>query len=133
MSDVLHSDLTHPDNIDPKDIQNYDLVGFGAGIDSGKHYKPILQLADELPMVKGKHAFIFSTSAMVGEKKMVSDHSALRNILLSKGYVIVDEFHCKGHNSNSFLKYFGGMNKGRPNAEDLQEAKHFAQNLMKKL
>jgi hypothetical protein len=29
----------------------------------------------------------------------------------------------------SFLKYIGGMNKGRPNAEDLKHAEEFAENL----
>jgi hypothetical protein len=45
--------------------------------------------------------------------------------------MIVDEFACKGFNTNSFMKYLGGMNKGRPNAEDLRHAKEFAQNLQK--
>jgi hypothetical protein len=31
--------------------------------------------------------------------------------------------------TNSFLKLFGGLNKGRPNAEDLKHAEEFAQNL----
>lgn len=52
---------------------------------------------------------------------------------MSKGYVIVDEFGCLGFNTNSFLKFFGGMNKGRPNAEDLRHAEEFAQNLKQKL
>ena len=86
------------------EVQNYDLVGIGAGIDSGKHYESILKLSDELPIVKGKKAFIFSTSAIVGKKKMDSDHLTLRKILVSKGYNIVDEFHCKGFNTNSFVK-----------------------------
>jgi hypothetical protein len=38
-----------------------------------------------------------------------------------------------GHNTNSFLKVFGGINKGRPNAEDLRHAEEFAQNLKEKL
>jgi hypothetical protein len=38
----------------------------------------------------------------------------------------VDEFACKGFNTNSFLKYIGGMNKGHPDAEDLAEAGRFA-------
>jgi flavodoxin len=49
-----------------------------------------------------------------------------------KGYVIVDEFNCGGFNTNSFLKYFGGINKGKPDAEDLKRAEEFAQNLQKK-
>lgn len=53
--------------------------------------------------------------------------------LVSKGYVIVDEFSCKGLNTNSFLKCFGGMNKGRPSDEDLKHAEEFAYNLNLKL
>ena len=33
----------------------------------------------------------------------------------------MDEFGCTGFNTNRFLKYFGGINKGRPNAEDLKK------------
>jgi hypothetical protein len=29
------------------------------------------------------------------------------------------------------MKYLGGMNKGRPNSEDLKHAEEFAQNLKK--
>jgi flavodoxin len=53
----------------------------------------------------------------------------LREKLESKGYAVVDEFSCKGFNTNGFLRYFGGMNKGRPNAEDLKHAEEFATNL----
>jgi flavodoxin len=47
--------------------------------------------------------------------------------------MIVDEFNCAGFNTNSVLKLFGGMNKGRPNAEDLKDAEEFAQNLKQNL
>jgi flavodoxin len=66
---------------------------------------------------------------MTGEKKLAKDHLALREKLQSKGYLIVDEFQCKGFNTNSFLKYFGGINKGRPNNEDLNYAEAFAEKL----
>ena len=39
---------------------------------------------------------------------------------------IVDEFSCLGFNTNSFLKHLGGLNKGRPNEEDFENAKQFA-------
>ena len=69
----------------------------------------------------------------MGKEKVAEDHSLLREKLQSKGYNILDEFACKGYNTNSFLKYLGGMNKGRPNAEDLKHAKEFAQNLKKNM
>ena len=86
-----------------------------------------------MPQVTGKQAFIFSTSAITGEEKVAKDHSLLREKLQSKGYLIVGEFGCLGFNTNSFLKFFGGMNKGRPNVEDLKHAEEFAQNLKAKL
>ncbi len=126
---VLDAQIKTPLQIHPEDLQEYDLIGFGSGIYSAKHHAYLLDLADALPPVTNKKAFIFSTSAIIGKDKVAKDHSTLREKLQSKGYVIVDEFSCKGFNTNSFLKYIGGMNKGRPNAEDLKHAEEFAQNL----
>ena len=126
---VLDAQVKSPQETSSNELKKYDLIGFGAGIDSGKHYRELLDFADALPQVTDKKAFIFSTSGMTGEKKLTKDHSALREKLQSKGYLIVDEFQCKGFNINSFLKYFGGINKGRPNEEDLKHAEVFAEKL----
>ena len=130
---VLDAQIKTPQQTNPEELQKYDLIGFGSGIDSGRHYEVLLDLADKLPQVTGKQAFIFSTSAITGEEKVAKDHSRLREKLQSKGYLIVGEFGCLGFNTNSFLKFFGGMNKGRPNVEDLKHAEEFAQNLKAKL
>jgi flavodoxin len=129
MAKILDALVKSPQETGSAELEKYDLIGFGAGIDSGKHYKELLDFADALPQVMDKKTFIFSTSGMTGEKKLIKDHLALREKLQSKGYLIVDEFQCKGFNTNSFLKYFGGINKDRPNAEDLKRAEEFAQNL----
>ena len=94
------------------------------------HYKQLLDFVDGQQDVEKKAAFIFSTSAVQGQAKVRKDHSLLRQKLESKGYDIIDEFSCKGFNTNLFLKYFGGMNKGRPNGEDLANARKFATNLL---
>ena len=130
---ILDAQIKTPQQINPEEFQDYSLIGFGSGIYDAKHHKDLLDLADKLPQVTNKNAFIFSTSAMMGKAKVAEDHSLLREKLQSKGYVIVDEFACKGFNTNSFMKYFGGMNKGRPNAEDLKHAEEFAQNLKQNL
>ena len=130
---VFDAQIKTPQQTDPEELEAYDLIGFGAGIDSGKHYKPLLDLADKLPQVINKKAFIFSTAALTGEEKAAKDHSALREKLQAKGYVIVAEFQCKGFNTNSFLRFFGGMNKGRPNDEDLKQAENFALQLKNNL
>jgi flavodoxin len=130
---VLDAQIKTPQQINPKELQEYSLVGFVSGIDSGKHYKPLLDFADRLLPVDNKNSFIFSTAALTGEEKREKDHSTLREKLESKGYRIVDEFQCKGFNTNSYLRFFGGMNKGRPNAKDLQNAEEFAQKIKQPL
>ena len=120
--------------ITPEETAGYDLIGLGAGIDSGKHYKPLLDFAHAMPKASGQKTFVFSTAGIAGkEKKKLSDHKALRVILQAKDYEILDEFTCKGFNTNSVLKYIGGMNKGRPNAEDFRAAVEFADNLKRRV
>ena len=126
---VLDAEIKTPHQINIQELQDYDLIGFGSGIYGAKHHESLLNLVEMLPQVKNKKAFIFSTSAIANKAKVAKDHSLLRKKLESKGYEIVGEFSCKGFNTNSFMKYFGGMNKGRPNAEDLKNAELFAQNI----
>ena len=126
---VIGSDVKSTFDTNINDLEKYNLIGFGAGIDSGRHYKELLDFANELPIVDKKS----STSAVQGEKKVKKDHAKLRGILTVKGYNIIDEFSCKGFNTNLFLKYFGGMNKNRPNAEDIENAKAFAVRIKQEL
>jgi flavodoxin len=123
---VLDAEIKTPMQINVEELQEYDLVGFGSGIYDGKHHNLLLDLADKLPQFTNRKAFLFSTSGITGEEKIAEDHSTLKEKLQSKGYMIVDEFQCVGFNTNSFLKIFGGINKGRPNAEDLKNAEEIA-------
>lgn len=129
MAKVLDAQIKKPSQIKPEELIEYDIVGFGSGIYDYTTHKALSNLADKLPNVNNKKAFIFSTGGLSSKRKARKDHSKLREKLESKGYTIMDEFQCKGFNTNSFLKYFGGMNKGRPNAEDLKNAEEFANNL----
>jgi len=134
---VLAAKIVTPQEVDSTEVAGYDLVGFGSGIDSGKHYAPLLDLADRLPQVANRKAFIFSTCGApafgVTQSFILKNHSALREKLEAKGYTIVGEFGCPGFNTNMFLRYFGGLNKGRPNAEDLKRAEEFARGLTQKM
>ena len=124
---VLDAPIKTPQQINPDELHEYDLIGFGSGIYSDKHHKSLLDLADKLPQVTNKKAFIFSTCTF--KRDIKKNHSTLKQKLRSKGYTIVDEFCCKGRNTNSLSRFFGGLNRGRPNAEDLEDAEEFAQNL----
>ena len=128
---VLDAQIKTPQEINPDELQGYGLIGFGSGIYGAKHHEALLDLADRLPQVTDRKAFIFSTSSNL--EPLSKNHSSLREKLQSKGYRIVDEFTCAGFNTNSFIKLIGGINKGRPNAEDLKDAEEFAQKLKQSL
>jgi flavodoxin len=132
---ILDANVTPPELIETGSLAAYNLVGFGSGIYDAKHHKRLLALVDELPRANGTKAFLFSTDGMPRAvvkdeamlyNKMFKDHAALREKLRAKGYDVVGEFGCAGFNTNSFLKLFGGINKGRPDDRDLAQAAEFA-------
>jgi flavodoxin len=87
---VLDAQIKTPKQIKPEELQEYSLVGFGSGIYDGKHHKVLLDLADKLPQVTNRKAFIFSTSG-VTKKRQPEIHLPLMEKLQSKGYMIVDD------------------------------------------
>jgi flavodoxin len=125
-SRVLDAQVKRTGDVTPQEVSGYDLVGFGSGIYSDKHHPSMMEFVDQLPHELGKKAFIFSTAGMSSKDKTATDHSSIRDKLEAKGYSVIGEFQCPGLNTNSFLKYFGGMNKGRPNAKDLKEVEVLA-------
>jgi len=133
---VLGAEVKTPREVKPEEIAEYDLIGFGSGIYSAKHHASLLDLVDRLPKVAGKKAFIFSTygapAVAAGGDFVKNNHSQLRKKLKAKGYEVSREFACAGWNTNVFLKYFGGLNRGRPNAEDLKNAEMFARKMKEK-
>ena len=124
---TLNAEIKKPLEIDPNDLSNYDLVGFGSGIYFGKHHKVLLDLADKLPQVTNKKAFIFSTSGR--KDNMPKFHKQLKEKLQSKGFEIGSEFNCAAFDTFGPLKIVGGLNKGHPNEDDLKQAQVFAQSL----
>lgn len=135
MADALMAEIISPEQAAADTLKDYDLVGFGSGIYDAMHHRRLLKLADDLPVSAGGKAFLFSTDGTprlnaikddVYRRKMYSDHRKLREKLEARGYAVIGDFNCAGFNTNVFLKFFGGLNKGRPDAGDLKKAKDFA-------
>ena len=128
---ALGAEIINPEQADPNSLSNYDLVGFGSGIYFGKFHKVLLGFVDKLPQVSNKKVFIFSTSGQTG--KMTKFHKQLKEKLVAKGFNIVSEFNCGAFDTFGLLKIGGGLNKGRPNEDDLKQAEEFALNLKKNM
>ena len=129
MADILNADILKPSEVEMNTINEYDLIGFGSGIYAGKHHESLFQLVKLLPSGK-KNAFIFSTRAI---QPLTFYHKILRKRLEEKGFTILNEFSCQGFSTYGPLKFIGGINKGRPNTEDIEKARLFAQELKKLL
>lgn len=135
----LGARVAGPGQVEGVRVGDLALVGFGSGVFHGKHHASLLALADALPPVPHAKAFLFSTCGIparfAGPQALAAytgkNHAALREKLRAKGYEIVGEFGCPGFNDNKFLKLFGGLNRGRPNAADLESARSFAKGLQK--
>jgi flavodoxin len=136
MARVLGAEVKLPGQVYPEELWQYELIGFGSGIYGATFDPSVLTLADRLSYAAGKKAFLFSTygaPAFIANREFIEkNHQEIRETLQIKGYRIIGEFGCAGWNTNSFLKIFGGLNKGRPNAEDLTNAEAFARDMMEK-
>ena len=126
LSEVLNAELFDIKDFDAKTLDNYDLFGLGSGIFFNKHHDQIMKFAKDLPETRDKKVFVFSTSGVGGE----SLNFNLKQILEKKGYKIVGSFGCKGFDAYGPFILFGGMNKDRPNQEDIDKAKQFAKTLL---
>jgi flavodoxin len=132
IAEATNAVLKKAEEVCPKDIEGYDLVGFGSGIYAGKHHKTLFTLVDGIRKT-GKEVFIFSTSGVLKEQF----HRPLRERLAEKGCHIVGEFQCPGEvsplgfnlNLRGGLGWLAGKNRGHPDAKDLEDARYFAKGL----
>lgn len=130
---ILRAKLMHIDKIqDHKLLDGYEMIGFGSGIYYGRYHKKIYGLISSLPKPYTKKAFIFATSGMKEGKRFNRYNHALSEQLKERGLDVVGEFSCRGHDSWGLLKIVGGLNRGRPNKEDMAQAASFAYSLKKK-
>lgn len=126
MAKALGASVVESDKVKTGDLGEYDLVGFGSGIYMGKHDERILGLVNKLPFGNRKRVFIFSTS-LTGLMQMDKNHKLLADKLRDKDYDVVENFSCKGMATFGPIKWFGGVNKSHPDAEDLELARMFAE------
>lgn len=128
MQEVAPIEIINTKEAMTKKLDEYDIVGFGSGIYFGKHDKKILKLADKLDENKG-YSFIVTTS---GSKDFARYNGRLQHILFKHNKVVLDTFSCLGLDKFFIFGLNGGINKGKPDENDIVAAQKFIQKVIKK-
>jgi len=125
----LGARVVEPEEITAEEVLEYDLFGLGSGIFFGRFHKRILDFVNRLPSGRGKRAFVLSTSGL-GQS---SYNEFLATLLRNKDFQVVGSFACRGYDTFSLLRVFGGINRGRPNEDDLKASGLFAAKLREEM
>ena len=116
--------VVDPSDVDPKSVEEYEVVGFGSGI-YGMSFDPELRrFVASLPHAENKQAFVFATAGS-GRVIELPIRAPLAKLVATAGYRLLGTFCCPGFDTWLPLRLIGGLNKGRPNEADLEHAHDF--------
>ncbi|MFG3426891.1 flavodoxin family protein [Streptomyces californicus] len=134
MARVLGASVVTPEEADPRELAAADLVGFGSGVFHGRLHPRLTAFARALPAARGPRsprarAFVFATSGLP-ELPVMPFSRPLTRLLDSKGFdVHGPAFACRAFDTWAPFRIVGGLNKRRPDADDLSAARSFAERL----
>ncbi|MFC9895781.1 flavodoxin family protein [Nocardia sp. NPDC127579] len=125
IGEVLDARVVTPDQAE---LDGYDLVGFGSGIFLGSFHADLREFVRTLPQVSGTKAFVFATSGFP-DAGLQRFSRPMVEALGHKGFDVVGTYSCRAFDTYLPFKPVGGIRKGRPNAEDLAQARSWAEGL----
>lgn len=128
MADKSEVDLIDVTTRQTVQLEKYDCVGFASGIYGFDFQKSVIDYAKQY-LPHGKPVFFIYTYG--GAKG--NGTKAVAEIAQKKGCPILGEFSCKGYDTFGPFKLVGGISKGHPNTQDLQNARHFFQQILDRL
>lgn len=126
MAEKINADILKATDVNLNKFEEYDIAGFGSGVYNGKLHKELSEILSKLSQQNDKKAFIFSTTGSKTYSSMA--HERFRPMLEEKGFEIIGEFSCPGFDTALTRE---GINKGRPNKQDIKEAEDFIVNIIK--
>ncbi|MEU6174360.1 flavodoxin family protein [Streptantibioticus parmotrematis] len=129
MGQVLDARVVEPEQVDVAELSAYDLVGFGSGIFSMNFHPRLRRFVQSLPRGERGGAFVFSSSGLP-EPGFRPYTRGLVRVLEGKGFQVADTFGCRAYDTWLPFKLVGGINKSRPDADDLNAARAFAEGLL---
>lgn len=114
-------DITQNPNID---LSSYDRIGFASGIYYSKFQKTLLEYANKY-MPNNKETFFIYT---YGAEK-VGYTNAIKEAVNKHNAKVLGEFGCFGFNTFGPFKLIGGIAKGHPDSNDIDNVLKFYKEL----
>lgn len=121
------ANVVSPEEADPLELADADLLGFGSGVLHGRLHPRLTDFAKALPHRRGR-AFVFATSGLP-ELPPAPFTRPLARFLEGKGFEVDGRFSCRAFDTWAPFNLIGGINKQRPNDGDLAAAGEFAERL----
>lgn len=101
-------------------LEGYDCIGFASGIYGFEFQKAVVEFARQY-LPQGKPVFFVYTYG--GAKG--TGAKAVAEIAREKDCTVLGEFSCKGYDTFGPFKLVGGIAKGHPDRQDLENARAF--------
>lgn len=125
MATKIEAEFKEAKDVNTEDINDLDILGFGSGVYNGRLHKDLSEIIDNLPYQDNKKSFIFSTTGSMTYSRLA--HDRFRSLLIKKGFKVIGEFSCLGFDTALTRE---GINKGRPDKEDLENAEGFIESIL---
>ncbi len=103
-----------------KDLRDYDLVGFASGIFYGKFSVQVLNFA-RVNLPQGKDVFFISTAG----NPRGNYFDSIKAVTDEKHCFERGRYQCTGFDTFGPLKLIGGIKKGHPDAQEIEDAIKF--------
>ena len=101
-------------------LDGYECIGFASGIYAFEFQKGVVEFARQYLPAQKPVFFVYTYGGAKG-----TGAKAVAQIAKEKNCPVLGEFSCKGYNTFGPFQLVGGIAKGRPNAQDLENARKF--------
>jgi flavodoxin len=108
-------------DVQPSDLERFDLIGFGSGINGFDVHAELSSFVEGLAERRGQKAFVFTTCASNKDWTV-----KFRSLLARKGFTVAGEFHCPGLWTPLFFR----LRNGHPDSTDIKSARAFAKSMV---
>ena len=125
MATKIEAELIEAKDVSAEDINNFNIIGFGSGVYSGRLHEDLSKIIDKISYQHNKKSFIFSTTGSLSYSRLA--HDRFSPLLLKKGFKIIGEFSCLGFDTALTRE---GINKGSPDKQDLENAEGFIESIL---